>query len=867
MLSDLRYRVRALFRRNAVEAELDDELRFHLERQTEQYRQAGMSPEEARRRTRLAFGGPEQIREECRDARGTRRLEDCMQDLRYALRMMRKAPGFAVAAMATIALGIGVSTAMFSVTNAVLLRPLPYKNQGRLVLTDTLLSNADYWDLKAAFEDMSATMVYRAIVPREDGSAERVSKGQVTTNFFGMMGAKIAFGRDFTDADGRPPARMEPLFPPADGAVAILSYEYFERRYGGNTAVLGHEMLGGPKIVGVLAPGFKLLLPAGSPDIWIANNRGYDAPNRGELMLQAIGAVRDGTTLEQAQAQVDSVVAGWRIPRFRVGLKPWHKTLTAEVRPALVALMGSVIFLLLIACANVANLLLVRASTRGRELGIRAALGAGWQRIAGQLLAEALLLVGFGTLMGVGLAWVGVRTLLIFAPSNVPRLESVGIDWRVLAFAALAGLLECAALAALLAWRAARPDIMDALRHGGHAGGLGTGRVLRDGVVVAEVALSFVLLIGSGLMFRSFLALRSVHPGYDSHGLLTFLAVGDARGFQQPQRRLAFLGELEDRLRAIPGVESVGASLALPLAGRPLMSGLQWGHENARANAEWRADLSTVLPGYFETLRTRVIEGRTFTGNDNASGRNVAVIDEFLAAKAFPHQSAIGKRIFVNLPNAVWLEVIGVVAHERQATLADAGREQIYLTDGFFGIGISRHWALRTAGDPAKYGDAVRAEVAKFAPGRLAVTEMRTMDATVDRAESGTRFQFLLMGVFAAIAALLAAVGLYGVLSSVVRQRTPEIGVRMALGATPAGIFKMMVGRGLLLSAVGVAGGSMAALALTRAMSSMLVGVTATDPATFAAMIGLFFAIAAAASWAPARRAAGLDPNTTLRME
>jgi putative ABC transport system permease protein len=467
-----------------------------------------------------------------------------------------------------------------------------------------------------------------------------------------------------------------------------------------------------------------------------------------------------------------------------------------------------------------------------------------------------LLLVGFGTLMGVGLAWVGVRTLLIFAPSNVPRLESVGIDWRVLAFAALAGLLECAALAALLAWRAARPDIMDALRHGGHAGGLGTGRVLRDGVVVAEVALSFVLLIGSGLMFRSFLALRSVHPGYDSHGLLTFLAVGDARGFQQPQRRLAFLGELEDRLRAIPGVESVGASLALPLAGRPLMSGLQWGHENARANAEWRADLSTVLPGYFETLRTRVIEGRTFTGNDNASGRNVAVIDEFLAAKAFPHQSAIGKRIFVNLPNAVWLEVIGVVAHERQATLADAGREQIYLTDGFFGIGISRHWALRTAGDPAKYGDAVRAEVAKFA-----------MDTTVDRAESGTRFQFLLMGVFAAIAALLAAVGLYGVLSSVVRQRTPEIGVRMALGATPAGIFKMMVGRGLLLSAVGVAGGSMAALALTRAMSSMLVGVTATDPATFAAMIGLFFAIAAAASWAPARRAAGLDPNTTLRME
>ena len=780
--------------------------------------------------------------------------------------------------MATIALGIGVSTTMFSVTDAVLLRPLPYKNQGRLVLTGTPLSNADFWDLRngtvAAFEDMSAIMAYRAIVPREDGSAERVSKGQVTTNFFGMMGAKIAFGRDFTDADGKPPARMEPLFPPPEGAVAILSFEYFTRRYGGNAAILGHEMLSsgqhGPKIVGVLAPGFKLFQPAttgGSPDIWVANNRGYDAPNRGELMLQAIGAMRDGTTLEQAQAQVDSVVSEWRIPRFRVGLQPWHKTLAAEVRPALVALMGSVIFLLLIACANVANLLLVRASMRGRELGIRAALGAGWQRIAGQLLAETWLLVGFGTLLGVGLAWVGVRELLVFAPSNVPRLESVGIDWRVLAFAALAGLLECAILAAILAWRAARPDVMDALRYGGHTGGLATGRVLRDGVVVAEVALSFVLLIGSGLMFRSFLELRRVNPGYDPHGLLTFLLIGDARGFQQPQRRLAFLGELEDRLRAIPGVESVGASLALPLAGRPLMSGLQWGDEEARENPAWRADVSTVLPGYFETLRTRLIEGRTFTGNDNAPGRNVAVVDESLAAKAFPHRSAIGKRVFVNLPNPVWLEVVGVVAHQRQASLADAGREQIYVTDGFFGIGISRHWALRTAGDPTKYGDTVRAEMVKFAPGRLAVTEMQTMDTTVDRAESGTRFQFLLMSVFAAIAALLAAVGLYGVVSSVVRQRMPEIGVRMALGATPSGIFKMVVGRGLLLSAVGVAGGFTAALVLTRVMSSMLVGVTATDPATFAAMIALFFLIAAVASWAPARRAAALDPNRTLRLE
>ena len=258
------------------------------------------------------------------------------KDLRFAWRTMRRSPAFALTAVITIALGIGVSTAIFSVTHAVLLRPLPYKNQGRLVLMGAPLSNAGFWDLrdgaKAAFEDMSATMVYRAIVPREDGSAERVCKGQVATNFFGMMGAKIAFGRDFTDADGKPPAKLEPLFPPPEGAVAILSYEYFERRYGGNTAILGHEMLGaggpGPKIVGVLAPGFRLLLPAGSPDIWVANNRGYDAPNRGELMLQGIGVVRDGVSLEQAQAQVDNVVAGWRIPRA-AALDP-NRTLRLE---------------------------------------------------------------------------------------------------------------------------------------------------------------------------------------------------------------------------------------------------------------------------------------------------------------------------------------------------------------------------------------------------------------------------------------------------------------------------------------------------------------------------------------------------------
>jgi len=809
-------------------------------------------------------------------------LADAVNDLRYAGRLLRKSPLFALAAAVTIGLGIGASTAIFSVTHAVLLRPLPYKTPDRLVLAEPLLSNACYIDLrdgtKTAFEETSAIMVYRAVVPREDGSAERISKAQVTSNFLGMLGGAIVLGRDFTEADGRPQADPEPIFPPPQGTVAILSDEYWQRRYGANPAVLGREMLGAsrprPQVVGVLAPGFKLFLPGlfaaePSPDVWIANNRGYDPANRGLGMLRVIGRLKAGVTLERAQAQVDRVAADWGVPDLHVRLAPWHQSLVAEVRPAILALMGAVIFLLLIACANVANLLLVRMSVRARELAVRAALGAGWGRLTRQMLAEALLLSGLGTLLGVGFAWLSLRELLVIVPENVPRMETVAIDWSVLGFAALAGLAEAAIFGVLPGWHVAGPGVMQVLRTGGRTAGLAPGSVLRHTVVIAEVALSFVLLVGSGLMFRSFLELRRINPGYEPHGLLTFLAVGDARGFDEPERRLAFLRELRDRLRAIPGVQSVGGSALFPLKNRAPFMGAPWGTEETFADPARRqtAEVGYVLPGYFETLRTRLIAGRTFTEGDNAPGRNVAVVDQFLAAKAFPNQSAIGKRIVIPFIDPPWLEVIGVVAHQRQVSLAEPGLAQIYLTDGFYGIGISRNWALRVAGDPATYAPAVRAAISGLAPGRLAITEMQTMDTIVDRAGAETRFQLLLIGIFAAFAAVLAGVGLYAVLSSAVRQRTAEIGVRMALGAAPMGIFKLVMVQGLVLTAAGIGLGLAAALGLTRVMTSMLLGVTATDPDTFAAMTALFFLVAVVASWAPARRAADLDPATALREE
>ncbi|HYM11563.1 MAG TPA: ABC transporter permease [Bryobacterales bacterium] len=817
-------------------------------------------------------------------------------DLAHAARALRKNPALTLTAAATIALGIGASTAIFSVTNAVLLRPLPYKNPDRLVLVwrhnrersplrDFLFSNADFFDLRdgtrAVFEDIGGVCTFRAFVPREDGATEQLGKALVTTNFFRLMGAKIAVGRDFMEADGQPqPAWPAALLPP--GSAAILSYEYWQGRYGGNPAVIGHEMISsgqrGPRIVGVLEPGFKLFFPPSAntdatPDFWVANNLGYDIAHRNLMTVRVIGRLKDGISLKRAQEQIELVAAGLRknVPWYSglyLQLQPMQQHLVAEARPAILALMGAVMFLLLIACANVANLLLVRASLRERELAVRAALGAGWGRLIRHMLAEAVVLSALGTLAGLGLAWLGIQELLALShsnvmPGNVPRLESVSLDWRALAFAALAGLAAGATFGVMPAWRAARPDLMQALHGGGRATAPRAARLLRNGVVIAEVALAFVLLIGSGLMFRSFLALRRINPGYSPHGLLTFFVTRDWPLSRQ-EGRAALLREIQERLRALPGVENAAASVGFPLAAS--YYAIDWATEPTSTPSQ-AADVQYVLPGYFETMRIPLLAGRTFTEDDNAPGRRVAVLDQFLAAKAFPNESAVGKRIFafVDFPSPL-VEVIGVVAHQRLASLAEPGREQIYFLDGFVGIGVSRYWAIRTAGDPAKYAAAVRAEIAKL-DRQLVISRVQPMDALVERAQAGTRFSLLLIGMFAAIAALLAGVGIYGVLSTVVRQRTAEIGVRIALGATPAGIFRLVVGHGLRLSAAGIAIGLVAALGLTRVISSMLVGVKATDPTTFAAMAVLFFLIAAIASWLPARRAAGLDPAAALREE
>ena len=826
-----------------------------------------------------------------------------LHDLAFAGRTLRKSPVFALTAALTIALGVGASTAIFSVTNAVLLRPLPYKDADQLVIIPTDMrnrgvkdfpfSNANFIDLREAtkneFQGLAGVFTFPFTLTGDDGKPEQVHMGFVTTNYFRLVGARILFGRDFSDDDGQPqppppPPGTQSATPPQRlPLIAIISYEYFQRQFGSNPAVLGQSLNKGkpfsPRIVGVLAPHFQIYFPPSAnleaaPEIWVANRLGYNAEQRNSVSMHVIGRLQPGVTVARAQAAADQVAAEARkhfsienTAGYAIRVEPMRKHLVSEVRPAILALMGSVIFLLLIACANVANLLLVRASLRQRELAIRSAIGASTWDIARQILTEALLLAATGALGGLGIAWLGIHELLAIAPAHLPRLDTIRIDPTVLIFTVISSLLAAAIFGLAPAWRAARPDVMIVLRGTSRSEGLASGGVSRKIVVALEVGLAYVLLIGSGLMVRSFLELQRIDPGFNPHGLLTFQAQSD-RFLQKPEERAVATRQLEDRLRAIPGVQSVTASNPFPLTGG--FSPIRWGTEEALADAsKYKAvDPLIVLPGYFEAMGTSLLEGRTFTDEDNQPGRTYAVVDKILADRAYPGQSAVGKRILIRIqtPEPVWVEIIGVVAHERGVSLSEPGREQVYFTDAYIGFGVTDHWALRFGADPSKYADDVRATLKAFDP-HLLITDMRPMDAVVEKAQSGTRFSLLLIGSFAVIAALLAGVGLYGVLATVVRQRTAEIGVRMTLGAQPGNIFQLVVGQGLRLTAIGVAAGLITAFALTRGMTTMLVGVKATDPATFATMTVVFFAIAAMASWLPAWRAASLDPTAALRAE
>jgi len=834
------------------------------------------------------------------------------KDLLLAVRTLFRSPVFTLSVMLTLAIGVGATTAIFSVANAVLLKPLPYQDPDELVVlyTDmrarnsrgTPFSNENFVDIRegttAVFDAMTAVQTVRQVLPGRDGSPEQIRLGIVTPNFFQVLGVPVARGRDFETADGipqapqqpqgagpggapgqpgQPAAQQAPPPPPPPNAV-ILSHEYWQRRYNGDEKIVGQRLpVGNFEIVGVLSPGFELLFPPqdnmeAKPDVFVANRINYNNANRNTFGIRPIGRLKPGVTVAQAQDAVEAISANIRrdfviygTGNYYARVEPMNGALVGDVRPAILALMGAGLFLLLIACANIANLIVVRAGSRQTEVAVRSALGASKWWLLKPMIAEALILSVAGVLGGVAIAWAGVPALLAVAPANLPRLNAVTIDWAVLGFAALCGVVAALVFAVAPALASLRASASDALRSSGRAPGLGRSGGWRSAVVAVEVALCFVLLVGSGLMVRSFMALQRIDIGYNPENVLTFRILG-GQGVAADQR-LAIMRQLEEKLGALPGVTAATASFPFPLAGD--FSTIRWGLEDALAdNSKYQAvDWQRVIPGYFEAMGTRLLEGRTFTEADNQSRAAVVVVDQMLAAKAFPAQSAVGKRILIRIrtPEPEWVEIIGVVAHQRLTTIADPGREQVYFTDGFLNFGGARKWALRVAsGDPAALEAAVKSTVASI-DSQYLVTEVTPFENLVYRASAGTRFQLLLVTLLAVVAAILVAVGLYGVLSTMVRQRTAEIGVRMALGASPSGILGLVVRHGLKLSVIGLAVGLASAIGLTRLMRSMLVGVAPNDPATYAMMTGLFLVIAALAAWLPARRAAALDPTLALR--
>jgi len=820
------------------------------------------------------------------------------RDVAFAVRTLRKNPAFALTAIATLALGIGATTAIFSVANAVLLRPLPYNDPERLAIiwgelrtrkvADWIFAPGDLKDLMdqaTLFEGIAGVRTGTAPLIVEGSPPQQIRTAFATPNIFDVLGVRVARGRNFEPEDGRPnqPVQFQPGQAPPPGpppnllpGIAILSHEFWQRQYGGDASIIGKNIqIGGGApvlVVGVLAPGVELIFPPRTgverrPDVWVSARINYEADvARNNVAWYAIGRMKPGVTLGAAHNQVDQVAKGlWeRFPlKKTVGLYFRAEGLRADVvgtvKPTIRALMGAVIFVLLIACANVANLLLVRVSAREREMAVRAAMGGSTWALTRQLLAESLVLSLAGGILGLGLAWAGVRVLLRLAPDTLPLMDTVSIDPWVLGFTMAACIVSAVIFGLVPALRASRPQLTDALRAGGRGMMGGQGALLRRSVVIAEVALSFILLVGCGLMIRSAIALNRVDPGFDANGLLTF-RLGNLR-VRSAEEAQAKVATIKQRLAAIPGVRGVTLATQLPLDAEP--SSGRWGKEEARADPTKyeQGQFHFVPVGYFETMRARIVSGREFDASDEVPGTRTMIIDEVVAKMAFPNESAVGKTLLARPggPDAEPYTVVGVVKHLRHTTLHGEENESIYFQGNF-----GNSWLVRTNADPITIAGPVRAALREVDPQFL-VTEVQPLSDNVARAMASTRFALGLIAVFAGLAAVLAAIGLYGVLSSLVRQRVSEIGVRMAFGAQPASIFRLVIGQGMVLSAVGIGAGLAAALLLTRAMTKLLVGVAPTDPVTYFSMTVVFFAIAAVACWIPASRAARVEPNVALR--
>jgi putative ABC transport system permease protein len=885
VLKGLRLRLRALVRGAAVEREFGDEVRLHLDLETEKNVRAGMTPAEARRRAIVAFGGVETTKEARRDGWGVRWMADIVRDARYALRTFGRNPVVAGAAIVTLALGIGANAAIFSAVSAVILRPLPFGEPDRLVMlweenpefnwyqqTAAPANVLDWREQVAAFEDVGA---YSDFVNdgtlTGQGEPRLLSAALVTGNFFSVLGVRPALGRVFTEEETWRPA----------APVMILTDRAWREAFGADPAVAGRTVTinGSPiEVVGVMPPAFQF--PSASVDAWIPMR--WNPEQRGQASfrrahwLRPIARLAPGATPDSANAQLQTVAE--RLKReypetnrtMGAGLTPLHAFLVRDTERPLTFLLAAVALLLLIACANVANLLLVRASGRERETALRLSLGAGRGRLVRQALTESLVLSGLGGVAGAAVGWWGTRALVALQPAGMLPVESLPVDWRVLGYLAAitmaSGLLF--GIAPALWGRHRSPA--EVLKDGGRAGG--TGRALRrwgHALVVAEVAIAVLLTVGAGLLVRSYAALVQVDPGFETSGQLAVeLNAGGAR-YDTPEKQATFWRRFAEAARALPGVEAAGAASQVVLTDE----GNGWTSSFSiagRAPDEYGTEVTHMeaTPGYFAAMRVPILRGRDFTDRDGADAPPVAIINETLARQFFPNEDPIGQRIVFSKapePDDTWITIVGVAGDVHQTSLDLAPRIQITTPHAQTPrTGMVLH--VRTAGDPTLLAGPIRRALSDLDP-ELAISSFRTMDDV--RAASLRRQQFLmtLLLVFAGVGLVLALVGVYGVMAQFARARRREIGIRVALGARTAQVRWMIVRQGLLLAAVGLAIGLAGASVATRAMQAFLFRTAPLDPATFLAVPALLLATAAFATWLPAARASRANPATTLREE
>jgi predicted permease len=867
-----------------LERQLDQELRFHLEQHTADLIASGVAPEEALRQARLAIGGPEQVKEECRDARGTRWLSELGQDTRYALRMLRQRPGFTGVALATLALGIGAATVIFSVIDGVLLKPLPYPEPGRLLLvqekTDWSTHFGNLWNFTypnfvdcrngVASLDMAAWRFGGGTVSKP-GDAENVAGREVTANLFTVLGVPMFRGRAFTAAEDRP----------GGAPVAVISYGLWQQRFSGDGGALGSQLVLDGKsytVVGITPPGFRLMTSEFDVYTPLGQDTARYMQNREGHGVRAIARLRPGATPAQAQSELAAVGTRLRADypksnRGRTFIADALRPPVDDIRKTLWLLLGAVGLVLLIGCVNIAGLLLARAVSRERELAMRVALGAARGRLVRQCLTESAVLGLAGGVLGILLAAALLRPFVTFWPDGLPRAEEVGLDGRVLLFAVATSIASGLLFGLAPALRVPVGQLARML-HAGARSVSGKSR-LHGAFVVSEIALAVVLLIAAGMLGRTLLRLASLDPGVNVHNVLTARAALSPATLADPGRTRAAWNDVLERARSVPGVEAAAIVDTVPMREGNNEIPYRTSPAEVPPDREPMTSATSVTPEYLKVMGIPLRQGRFFADHDRLGSERVAVIDETMAREAFGGESAIGKYLWIDMADNPW-RVIGVVGHVRHWGPADDDRGQIrsqlYYPLAQVPDPLLRRWselmsvAVRTGVDPLSVVAPLRRAV-RGAGGDQVIYEVRTMEDLASRAVGLQRFLLLLFGIFAGLALLLASIGIYGVLAYVTSRRLPEFGVRMAMGATAGDVMGLVFRQTVTMLAAGVSIGLAAAYAAARVLERLVTGMLPGDAGTVALMVTVLIAAGLAAAFLPARRAAKVDPMTALRAD